>query len=51
MESKTETRNLTMPKTTWQKVDNIKEKYGKLSAQEVIRDCVTALIKGEEHTE
>lgn len=44
----TETRSLTMPKETWARVDNIAKKYTVINAQEIIRRCVDAMIKGEE---
>ena len=42
-----ETRSLTMPKETWTKLDKIHQKYGAINAQEMIRRCVDAMIKGE----
>lgn len=53
LENKIETisRNVTMPKTTWEKLDRMVEKYGVITAQELIRRCVDAMIKGEDKTE
>lgn len=43
----TETRSLTMPKETWKKIDDMAAKYVVINAQELIRRCVDAMIKGE----
>ena len=43
----TETRSLTMPKETWQTLDVMAKKYVVINAQELIRQCVGAMIKGE----
>lgn len=47
MEDKKETRSLTMPKETWDKLDAMCIKYTVINAQELIRRCVDAMIKGE----
>jgi hypothetical protein len=52
MEDKeTEARLVTMTKTTWRKIHLMPEKYGYLNAQEISRQCVAAMIKGEEKEE
>ena len=48
-EKDTEARPLTLTKITWKNLDNIATKYGYLNAQEVIRQAIAALIKGEQH--
>lgn len=49
MEDKeTEARPLTLTKQTWRTLDKIAEKYGFLSSQEIVRQCIAKMIKGEE---
>jgi hypothetical protein len=43
-----EARPLTLTKQTWDNLDKIAAKYGYLSAQEIVRQCVAKIIKGEE---
>lgn len=52
MEDKTEneTRSLTLPKETWEKLDAIAKKYVVINTQEIIRRCIDAMIKGENKT-
>ena len=47
----TEARLVTMTKTIWRKLDLISEKYGYMNAQEIIRQCVAAMLKDEEREE
>ena len=50
MENKeTEARLVTMTKTVWTKLDKMAENYGYMNAQEIIRQCVASMLKGEEH--
>jgi metal-responsive CopG/Arc/MetJ family transcriptional regulator len=49
MEDKeTDARLVTMTKSTWRKLDSMAEKYGYMNAQEIIRQSVAAMLKGEE---
>lgn len=43
----TTTRPLTLPKKTWQILDEMTKKYAVISSQELIRRCIGAMIKGE----
>lgn len=42
-----ESRTLTMPKEKWIILDDMAKKYTVITAQELIRRCVDAMIKGE----
>lgn len=42
-----ESRTLTMPKDKWITLDDMAKKYTVITAQELIRRCVDAMIKGE----
>ena len=50
-EGESEARLVTMKKTIWRKLDTMTEKYGYMNAQEIIRQCVAAMLKGEEREE
>jgi hypothetical protein len=47
----TDSRTLTLPKLTWKKLDDMAEKYNRVNAQELIRQCIDAMIKGEEKSD
>ena len=47
-EKETEARPLTLSKQTWVTLDKIASKYGYLSAQEIVRQCIAKMIHGEE---
>ena len=50
-DGESEARLVTMKKATWRKLDAMTEKYGYMNAQEIIRQCVAAMLKGEEKEE
>lgn len=47
----TDSRTLTLPKITWKNLDEMAIKYNRVNAQELIRQCIDAMIKGETKTE
>ena len=47
-EKETDARPLTLSKHTWVILDQIAAKYGYLSAQEIVRQCIAKMIHGEE---
>ena len=50
-DKETEARLVTMTKTVWRQLDLMCEKYGYMNAQEIIRQCVAAMLKGEQREE
>jgi len=46
-DTKMESRTFTMPKEKWDILDEMAKKYTVITAQELIRRCVDAMIKGE----